>query len=76
MITFFRKLHIQKAKLHRVPLYVLPATVFILIGCKQVQKPALPDEVDKNVAAANAFLDAFYSFNPNKLQDVMSFAKE
>jgi len=57
-------------------LYVLLAIVIILIGCKQVQKPALPDEVDKNVAVANAFLDAFYSFDPNKLQNVLIFAEE
>jgi len=76
MINFFRTLRYQNGIVHREVIHMLSIVVFIFIGCKQVPKSNPPVEVDKNVAAANAFIDAFYSFNPNKLQDVLVFAEE
>jgi hypothetical protein len=45
-------------------------------GCKDSSHSDSEIDVDKNVAAANEFTDAFYSFNSDELESTLEYAEE
>ena len=51
-------------------LFALLISLSLLSGCKNVHH----SDFDENLRVANAFIDAFYSFNKDSLQSILSMA--
>lgn len=48
----------------------------LLCGCKNTPPESSPANGNENLAVANKFVDAFYSFNRDSLASILSFARE
>ena len=55
---------------------VLLVFLLLVFGCKDSSHSDAEDELHKNVAAANEFIDAFYSFNSDELESTLAYAEE
>ena len=51
-------------------------SLLFVSGCKDSSRSDSSVEVEKNVAAANEFIDAFYSFNSDELESTLAYAEE
>ena len=51
-------------------------TLFVFGSTEAVSQLDSSFSIDKNIAIANAFIDVFYSFNRNKLDSVLIYAKD
>ncbi len=54
---------------------IIYMSLMLLGGCKNASPSEAPDQ-DSNVVVANEFVDAFYSFNRDSLESMLSLAKE
>ena len=48
----------------------------LICGCKDASNTNSSANADENILAANAFIDAFYSFNPDSLKSVLTYAEK
>jgi uncharacterized membrane protein len=55
---------------------IIFVSLLLFISCKNARQPEAPANQSSNVAIANKFVDAFYSFNRDSLEAILSKAKE
>jgi hypothetical protein len=55
---------------------LLYISILLIVGCKNGTKPEASVSQDNNVAIANQFIDAFYSFNRDTLKRTLLYAEE
>jgi len=64
-------------ELHKVYIKaVILISLLFVSGCKDSPHSDAEVDVEKNIAAANEFIDAFYSFNSGELESALEYAKE
>lgn len=54
---------------------VILISLLFVSGCKDSPHSDAEVDVEKNIAAANEFIDAFYSFNSGELESALEYAK-
>ena len=55
---------------------VILISLLLVFGCKDSPHSDAEVDVEKNIAAANEFIDAFYSFNSGELESALEYAEE
>jgi len=66
-----------RSELHAVYIKaVLLISLLFVSGCKDSSRSDSSVDVEKNVEAANEFIDAFYSFNSDELESTLAYAEE
>jgi len=55
---------------------VSTVAVFALFACGDGKETGKRHGAEANLSVAEAFVDAFYSFEPNRLEDALSHAAE
>ncbi|MGB5849582.1 MAG: hypothetical protein WBH40_13900 [Ignavibacteriaceae bacterium] len=55
---------------------IILVSLLFVSGCKDSSHSDSEFDVEKNVAAANEFIDAFYSFNSDELEFTLKYAEE
>jgi hypothetical protein len=55
---------------------VILVSLLFVFGCKDSPQSDADVVVEKNIAAANEFIDAFYSFDSDKLESTLTYAEE
>lgn len=58
----------------RIPVSSL-VIIFALISCDESFEPSAQNQIESNLSNAEALIDAFYSFDPIKLETTLSFAE-